>query len=887
MNHLLHQFIDKHLVEGEGEFTHQTMISKCKFYINKKQQQEFWNLYNGLLQKESRKFMSGICERPRTHIPVIVDIDIKKEEVDTPFVKLYTDNQVIDTVLAYQEVLKKKVKGCTDEMLTCVYLSKPIYKQIKDDSIIAKNGFHLHFPYIFMHKDDYANEIIPEVKKLMQERRVFKEMNIDKLIDSACTRNCWLVYGSRKHKGMSAYWVDTIYDHQCRSISPDKAFCKYSIYDSLEKKIQMTKPIEYYYPQIFSIFPNGRKISTIVKDKTFTHPIIKLKEEKTYRTTRSVNLDQVRELVDILDPDRAERYDTWIELGWTLFNITQASEEGLDMWCNFSSKCPDKYDYDGCVQLWSKMKIRDKNMGSLIFYADTDNHVECTKILKKYAQPLIQECINGSHNDIAKALYQFYGHKFVCSSIMFKEWYEFDGVLWRENEKGTDLRSKISSEISKEICNELQKVRQKQTDDFCNAALEDKNTDKREEAGDQAYEKILRKLIMNLKTAPFKDNVMKECQEVFYDPYFLKKMDKNPYLIGFQNGTYDLKENMFRKSEPTDYISMQMGVDYNKDLSYEHQSVKDVIDFLDKVFPDPSIRKYFLDTSSDVFVGGNPHKLVLFWSGDGHNAKSVTQSLFEQMMGQYAIKLPTSLLTGKRTASSNASPELARSGNGVRWAVLQEPDKSDVINIGVLKELSGNDTFFARALHKNGREIKPMFKLIFICNDPPKLPYNDQAAWNRIRVIPFESTFCDDAPESYEEQVKQKRFPKDPYFEDKVPGMIEAFAWYLLEHRKSNDHKFGYTEPEKVKLATSDYQKQNDFFKQFEDDVIVPDETKALSLTELYNYFKEWFRESIPNQTVPNKNDVKDHFMKAWGDQVKRKWRGKRVRTIEDDDDED
>ena len=127
----------------------------------------------------------------------------------------------------------------------------------------------------------FLDEIIPEVKKLMQERRVFKETNIDTLIDSACTRNCWLVYGSRKHKGMGAYWVDTIYDHKCRSISPDKAFSNYCIYDALEKKIQMTHQVEYYYPQIFSIFPNGRKISTIVKDKTFTHPIIKLKEEKT------------------------------------------------------------------------------------------------------------------------------------------------------------------------------------------------------------------------------------------------------------------------------------------------------------------------------------------------------------------------------------------------------------------------------------------------------------------------------------------------------------------------------------------------------------------------------------------------------------------------------
>ena len=55
------------------------------------------------------------------------------------------------------------------------------------------------------------------------------------------------------------------------------------------------------------------------------------------------------------------------------------------------------------------------------------------------------------------------------------------------------------------------------------------------------------------------------------------------------------------------------------------------------------------------------------------------------MMGNYSIKLPTSLITGKRTQSSAACPELVRAGNGVRWAVLQEPDAKDVINIGILK----------------------------------------------------------------------------------------------------------------------------------------------------------------------------------------------------------
>ena len=186
------------------------------------------------------------------------------------------------------------------------------------------------------------------------------------------------------------------------------------------------------------------------------------------------------------------------------------------------------------------------------------------------------------------------------------------------------------------------------------------------------------KLVGNLKSAPFKRNVMKECMEVFYDGSFLKKLNKNPYLVGFQNGVYDTRTHSFRAGSPEDYISLQMAIEYKifDDTAVEMAQVKD---FLSKVFPDKSVREYFMDTSSDVFVGGNHSKIVQVWTGEGDNAKSITQILFEKMLGEYAVKLPTSLIIGKRTQSSAACPELVRAGNGVRFAVLQEPDQKDII----------------------------------------------------------------------------------------------------------------------------------------------------------------------------------------------------------------
>ena len=43
-----------------------------------------------------------------------------------------------------------------------------------------------------------------------------------------------------------------------------------------------------------------------------------------------------------------------------------------------------------------------------------------------------------------------------------------------------------------------------------------------------------------------------------------------------------------------------------------------------------------------------------------------------------------------------------------------------------------------------------------------------------------------------------------------------------------------------------------------------------ISLTELYAQFKEWFRDSLPGQKVPIKNDVKEYFARLWGTRSKR-----------------
>jgi len=116
--------------------------------------------------------------------------------------------------------------------------------------------------------------------------------------------------------------------------------------------------------------------------------------------------------------------------------------------------------------------------------------------------------------------------------------------------------------------------------------------------------------------------------------------------------------------------------------------------------------------------------------------------------------------------------------------------------------------------------------------------------------------------------------------------MIEAFAYMLLEHRKIVRKRF---EPKKVKMATEGYRKKNDIYRQYIEESIVDDDSDGvkLSLSDLYASFKLWFREAMPQHTIPTKQELSSYFEKAWGDPARgKRWPNKRLRTLKDDVDD-
>ena len=873
------QILENNRVTGDYH-THVSMVHpKGKFQISKHIIESFWNAYcTDILNDEKVEY--GLAEKPQTFIPILVDIDIKIEYTESNDVnRLYTDYQLENIVRNYQDVLKTILHECKNENLYCFVLEKPVYRIEANGKEYTKGGFHLHFPYTFISKFDHENHLLPRVKKNVNKDQTFKSLGFEKsgdLIDNGYTKAPWLLYGSKKKEGMNPYKLTKIYNEERDIISIEEALKNYKIYNSDELEMDIKDNYLFYLPRVLSVVPWQREVCEMRPNLPSPIKVDGFKDKKREFKTQNLSekLIKSKKLLDMISDQRSESYSDWLSIGWALYNISDASNEGLELWLEFSSRCGEKFDQNVCINLWEKMERRNISIGTLHHFAKMDNPVLYNKFTEECSRKYINEdnVINCSHNDLAKACFEKCGTEFVCASIVNNIWFQYKNHKWCRIEDGVFLRQKLSDDFVTKFDDIAKEIMASMT----------RNLDTSQKDLYLQKHRQVFKLISNLKNSSFKTNVMRECKEVFYDEKFLQKIDKNAWLIGFKNGVYDLKNHIFRAGLPEDYISLQMPIDYSE-YDEEHHLVKDVHNFLEKIFPDREVRDYFINISSEVFVGGNQKKHVLFWSGEGDNGKSVTQTIFEKMLGEYAIKLPTSLIVGKRSMSSAASPELVRAGNGVRWAILQEPDKKDVINIGILKELSGNDTFYARGLFQNGSEIEPMFKLVVICNDPPSIPYSDKATWNRIRVVPFESTFVNNAPASFEEQLLQKRFPKDPYFMEKIPDMIKPFAWVLLNHRKKG---YKLVEPEKVTMATELYRKKNDIYRQFIDDRIVEDEHAKIGIDEIYVGFKDWHKDAHPGQQIPTKSDVKEYCIKAWGEPEKRGiWRGKRSISLEDQKD--
>jgi putative DNA primase/helicase len=191
-----------------------------------------------------------------------------------------------------------------------------------------------------------------------------------------------------------------------------------------------------------------------------------------------------------------------------------------------------------------------------------------------------------------------------------------------------------------------------------------------------------------------------------------------------------------------------------------------------------------------------------------------------------------------------------------RFASMQEPNDNDTIYTGAMKEYTGGDKIYSRGLFSSPTPFKPQFKLVLLCNKMPTIKGWDYGTWRRIRVVNFNSSFVDNP-----NPLNGTEYKKDRQLSTRFDKWKEAFMWLLLQYL-AKYKKNGISEPMLVLNASKAYKKKSDMYFQFIDETFeqTGNESDKFAISQMYEGFKMWWKNSIGTGSMPIKNDLLDYI---------------------------
>ena len=822
-----------------------------KFFLDKDNKKDFMTKYTDAIENGVTDF--SILETQKDFSPLIIDIDLEYPSENYKGERLYDNSMILNIAKKYNKSINNFLD--VEDIEYDIYVLEKNNPTEKDG--VHKDGFHMMFPEIIANK---------QIRHLIRHH-VVKECEADgsfvnfsnspeKIIDKAVvSSNAWFLYGSKKPTGQLYQLsqildkkLKVIYDRKTDGENSQSVIINYlSIQKTKYSKKNATRLLDTCNTSDIDAECDKVGINSSVKAEQIKYDIPAAKEDIIRRATK---------YTDMLNNNRASDYHDWLRVGLALHNIDNSL---LLVWIEFSKKCGRKYKDGECEKIWNTMKNplngNVLTIRSLAYWAKQDDPKEYDVFNREEFKSMMKKSLDGNTYYLAKSVFSKYSDRFVCSALKSNIWWEFKNHRWHRIEEGYTLKILLSEDFANEYNKEIAEISIKATQisGFAKEELQNKRS---------RIDKIVEKLMNNT----FKNTLMDECKSLFYDSQFEQKLDSNINLIGFENGIYDLEQGTFREGRPDDYITLSTKNDYYK-WHDKHPFNQPIFKFFDQVLPNKAVRDYFLNALCTCLSGTTKEEKLYIMTGSGSNGKSLTMDLMYLALGDYYMSCPITIITRKRGASNETSPEKVRM-KGRRCGVFQETDDGEKMNVGVMKEFTGGDKVLVRDLFKGSAEMiefKPQMKYFLTCNQLPAVPSNDDGTWRRLRVIQFASKFTD-------KPSKPNEFMIDNTLKQKIEQWAPTFISYLIHIYNTQYKTSNYlADPEEVLAFTNQYKMENDFYTEFITDriIITNNSNDTIGRDNLWEEFKDWYKKTYDSKNVPKKMDFIKFMSKQFGEPIK------------------
>jgi len=895
----------------------------------------FYDLYCNHVFKEKKS--EYLTEKQIENGPLLIDLDFRYDyEVGT---RQHTKEHIIDLISLYLDELKVHFVMQPDIPFEVFVFEKPHVNRV-DDKSVTKDGIHM---IIGIQVDHIISMMIR--KKIIDKIADVCDLPLtntwDSVLDEGICKGTtnWQVFGSKK-PNHDAYDLTHYYEiefdesdgefmMESKDIKEFKEninsnFYKVSAQNTNIPKFEINPKIEHAYKKL-------KETSNKKKSKTNNIKIVSPKEKKTKEDKNGIE-----EMEDVNISDLEEEEDDEQEVSLTLGEITDAemleravnqmlkrlkpnesdilethqytqilppkyyepgshtlnrsvafalknTDERLFLsWVQLRSKASD-FDYGSIPELYATWKkyFHKKEDGitkrSIMYWAKQDAYEEYLKVKNNSINTFIEESLNSATDfDFAQVLYQMFKDKYVCCNIQNKTWFIFKNHRW-EPDKGMTLRMAISKDMFN-----LFQIKANELTNECQTTQDEEKIEYLKKKAGQIFT-----ISAKLKKTNDKNNIMREAMELFYDKDFIKCMDTNKYLMCFNNGVVDFKNKIFRDGYPQDYITKTTGIRYEAyqpEDSKHAEIAREIVGFMEKLFPIASLNQYMWDHLASCLIGVNINQTFNIYRGSGSNGKSILADLMSLAFGEYKGTVPITLVTEKRSNIGGTSSEIVQL-KGLRYAVMQEPSKNTKINEGIMKELTGGDPLQGRALYSESETFEPQFKLVVCTNHLFDIQSNDDGTWRRIRICDFLAKFVDENEKHTDDTPYV--FPKDKDLKEKLPKYAPVFMSMLVKRVFETD---GHVKDcDVVMTASNKYRQGQDVIAGFMNEMVLKtgNPKDKIKKQELVQSFKVWYQQEQQSGKLPKSQEIYDTMDKKFGVCKATGWQGVKIKYMEEIDEID
>jgi len=296
------------------------------------------------------------------------------------------------------------------------------------------------------------------------------------------------------------------------------------------------------------------------------------------------------------------------------------------------------------------------------------------------------------------------------------------------------------------------------------------------------------------------------------------ELDRDPWAFNTLSGTIDLKTGILRNHRRDDLITKLAPVSYDPAataptfMAFLHHTMGAA----------PEMIAFLARAVGYSLTGVTTERALFIPYGETATGKTTTLETIRALLGDYAMRTPTTTLMVKRGES--IPNDIARL-KGVRFVSASETEEGQRLAESLVKDLTGGDTISARFMRGEWFDFQPTFKIWVATNHKPIVRGTDSAIWDRLKLIPFE--------------VQTPEAQRDPTLRDKLktelPGILAWAVQGCLAWQRD-----GLRTPAKVTEATTAYRDEMDTLAGWMDDCCVLHLRAETKSSHLYESFKAW-----------------------------------------------